>query len=245
LAEVEVLDKAGKNLAAGAQVFVSAGHRPGDPRNGATLIDGNTDSQTEKVGYWMPLNEQPGWAEIRLLPQEAAPPEPSQKSVATNEAGKTGGKKNRKSLDAKIYACGDDSFEMSVNGLPVLNGNLDAVSIGSVALAAGDVIAVKAMNDEGDVGFACAIKFSNGQLITTSDGWQAYTPANVGQWAMPKQVKDILPVVPADSDLRPSAGVNRASGADVAQIWAPGHPQISYLFYVVGKIDIPKKQAAK
>jgi hypothetical protein len=249
LAEVEVLDKAGKNLAAGAQVFVSAEHRPGDPRNAATLIDGNTDSQTEKVGYWLALNEQPGWADIRLLPQEAPPPPPARAretpvAATKKPPAKVRKKANLQPLDAKIFACCDDEFEMYVNGVAVLEGKENEPFSTSVPLAAGDVITVKATNRAGKLGFCCVIKFADGQVSSTSDGWSAYVPANFERWFMPNQMANVGPVGEGNGDW-PAPNVKKASDVTAAQIWAPGNPQVCYLFFVVGNIDVPKKKAVQ
>ncbi|HEX4143568.1 MAG TPA: hypothetical protein VHY91_08550 [Pirellulales bacterium] len=246
LSEVEVLDRADKNLAAGSLVVVSTEHRAGDPRNGATLIDGITDSQNEKVGYWLALNGQPGWADIRLLPEEAPPPAPSQHpAVPAKEPARAAGKSARKSLDAKIFATCDDAFDLCVNGTAVLDGKENELFSAGVALAAGDVITVKARNEAGLLGFCCVIRFSNGQLITTSDGWKAYRPIDLVQWGSPKGIRDPVPAVLGDSGWGMSDKAKAKFGVDAAEIWAPGKEDTCYLFYVVGPIDIPKKKTPK
>jgi hypothetical protein len=248
LSEVEVLDKAGKNLAAGAQVLASAEHRPGDPRSAATLIDGITDSANEKVGYWLPLNGQPGWADIRLLPQEAPsppPPAPAKLAAASKEPPVRVRKKGTTPLpDPKIFVSCDDEFEMYVNAIPVLQGKENDVFSTSVPLAAGDVITVKATNRAGKLGFCCVIKFADGQVISTSDGWGAYVPANLAQWFMPNLMTNIGPVGKGDGDW-PAPNVKKPSGVQAAQIWAPGWENTCYLFYVVGGTDQPRKKATK
>ncbi len=116
LAEVQVQDQAGNNLAEGATVITSAEHLPGDPRSGAMLVDGKTDSAVHEVGYWMLPADQKGWAEIRLIPQEAAPAADAEHAVAAkSEPAKTPRKLAKKTHEVKIYACGDDEFEMRIN----------------------------------------------------------------------------------------------------------------------------------
>ena len=224
LAEVEVLDKAGENLTGGAKVIASTEHHPGDPRSGATLIDGITESATEKVGYWLLRNGREGWADIRLLPREA-PPAAQKTSLATagKQPSKAGGKA-RKSLDAKIFALCDDEFELRVNGVSVLEGKQNELFSAGAALATGDVITVKAINTQGRSGFWCTIKFANDEIITASDGWQAYYPADSEQWAQPKQIGDTVPVVRGDSIWDLSEKTITALGVDAYPIWAVGKP---------------------
>jgi hypothetical protein len=180
------------------------------------------------------------------LPQAAPTSPATAKAPASTakEPAKGPRKPVRRTLDAKIYACSDDAFELNVNGVPIMDGKENQLFTSGAALAAGDVIAVKASNLEGSVGFCCVIKFSNGQAITTSDGWKAYSPANPGQWSMPKQMRDIGPVIEGDSEWPPSATVKRAAKIDADQIWAPGKESVCYLFFVVGKLDVPKKATA-
>lgn len=65
LAEIQVY-RNGKNVSEGRPVKVSAICLPNDPRNGATLTDGNTSSQDELFGYWLLPAGAVGWAEVGL-----------------------------------------------------------------------------------------------------------------------------------------------------------------------------------
>ncbi|HTU24145.1 MAG TPA: hypothetical protein VMF30_02030 [Pirellulales bacterium] len=248
LAEVEVLDKSDKNLALGAVVIAGTEHRAGDPRNAQTLIDGITDSQAENVGYWLSKNGEPGWAEIRLLPVTV---EPTRTTVANStpasakQLAKTAEKPERKEVDAKIYACADDAFIIAVNGVSVLRGQENELFSASIKLARGDVIAVKATNDAGRAGFCCLIALSNGQMITTSDGWSSYLPDDATKWAEKKQIVNLGPVVPGDTDWGMSQRMREKWSVDAAEIWGPGGPDTSFLVYVVDGINLPKKKAAQ
>jgi hypothetical protein len=245
LAEVEVLDKAGKNLTTGATVIASAEHLPEDPRSSATLVDGVTDSNTHMVGYWMLPSDQKGWAEIRLLPQEqATPARPEPTASSPKGSTKAAAKSARRTVDAEIFASCDDEFEMYVNGQLVLKGKENETFKAKFAFAAGDVITVKGTNYAGRIGFACVIKFSNGQVITTSDGWGAYRPANFRQWFMPAEIGDLRPAVQGNSNWV-IENVTSSSGVETDQIWGPTREMNCFLTYVVGALELPKKKGGK
>ncbi len=119
----------------------------------------------------------------------------------TKAPAKAAGKPGRRSLDAEIMACCDDEFQMYVNGQLVLKGKENETFKAKFDFAAGDVITVKGTNYAGNIGFACVIKFSNGQTLTTSDGWGAYRPKNFRQWFMPAEIDNLRPaVIQGDSD---------------------------------------------
>ena len=192
---------------------------------------------------WAPDGGQVCYLGYAIGPIKSTVDKPAKKTASEpkKSAGKkTSEKKPRKPVDARVWAFCDDEFEMCVNSKRVLKGEGDRVASADVQLATGDLIAVKATNTGGRMGFACSIKLADGQTIASGGGWGAFVPDNPENWSQQKEIENASPVVEGDSRLDPDATVSADSQIPAQQIWAPGQPKVCYLFFVVGPVAAAK-----
>lgn len=135
--------------------------------------------------------------------------------------------------NADLYAVGDNSFVLAVNGVEVSNGSTGAVSRARVAIQKGDKITVKAADVGGAYGFACAIiRKDKTPIVTDINSWRSYTPADSDNWADPSKIT---------ATRRATAATNRdwaskievASQANCESIWGVEPSGIAFLYFEV------------
>ncbi len=221
LSEIEVLDKAGINLAVGGEIKASDPRSPGDALGGAALVDGNYDSPIEEAGYWLLPEGKEGWAELELVPQPP-PAKPYEPPVAKQ------GKKvlSRVAMPCQIYVTCDSSFELYINNVHVLSGHGQRCFSRDFKIANGDLIAAKCEgSSDTKGGFCCLILFTNGHFLSTQSGWSSYTPANPINWFSPAgaQNASLTPAAKGTSGWAEKEMIGELSKkAPHPQIWGTG-----------------------
>jgi hypothetical protein len=221
LAEIEVLDKSGTNLALGGKVKTSDQRSAGDPLGGTALLDGNFDSPNEEAGYWRLPDGKEGWAELELVPQPP-PAKPHEPPVAKQ------GKKvlSRVAMPCQIYVTCDSSFELYINNVHVLSGHGQRCFSRDFKIANGDLIAAKCEgSSDTKGGFCCLIIFTNGHFLSTQSGWSSYTPGNPTTWfsGAGAQNKSLTPATKGTSGWAEKEMISELSKkAPHPQIWGTG-----------------------
>lgn len=146
-------------------------------------------------------------------------------------------------MEATFYAKSVDSFSIYLNGQRLFTGtNAISKKVGSIAI--GDIITVKTSNRKSlsnGYGFSCAIKASNGAVITTNlRHWKGYTPKNETIWYQIDQIDGIAGVEAANQSTQEA--VSNAASVDCTSIWGVGHENISYIFLQVSPdVFVPAK----
>ncbi|HSI35528.1 MAG TPA: hypothetical protein VK986_18245, partial [Tepidisphaeraceae bacterium] len=96
-------------------------------------------------------------------------------------------------LKGTLYANGDDSFILYVNGRRFADGREKLVER-PITLLTGDVITVRCQNVQYERGFAAVIKLDNGKVIVTDPRtWAAYTPRDPLAWYLPAGMTNLQP----------------------------------------------------
>lgn len=92
-----------------------------------------------------------------------------------------------------LYANGDDTFVLHINGQRVCHGTTEVVEV-PVEIGVGDVITVKGTNSTYEKGFACVIKLESGKVVISDRAsWKSYAPRNELLWFAPSEVVNVKP----------------------------------------------------
>ena len=226
LAEIEVHDKVGVNLATGGSVKSSDDSSSGR-LGAAALIDGNYDSPSEEAGYWLLPEGKEGWAEIQLVPQDIPPP--PQKRPEEKKGKK---KLSRVPLPAEIMVSCEDAFELYINGSRVLMGHGQRCFSRDFPIANGDIITAKCEgSSDTKGGFCFLVKFKNGHHLSTANGWKVYTPYSPINWFNPDRAKGATEITKGSSGWVEREMKDESHGK-VPQIWGTGKT-----VYLVMKAD--------
>jgi hypothetical protein len=157
--------------------------------------------------------------------------EAEQAMASAPGAAAAGRDKKHRSLPARIFACGMDSYMIYVNGQEVLQGGAE-VATKDFSFSPGDVITVMAVNSQrGGKGFCCVIRFMKGG-ITTGPAWKGYNPVSESQWFLPGKSPQTYPAVLGDASPKETTErILKVCGVRAPAIWGRG--QTCYLMFVM------------
>ena len=157
--------------------------------------------------------------------------EVEQALASASSAAAAGRDKKRRTVPARIFACGVDSYMIYVNGQEVLQGGVE-VATKDFGFSQGDLITVMAIGSpNAGKGFCCVIRFMKGG-ITTGTAWKGYSPASEAQWFLPGKSPQTYPVVLGDAPLKQTTErILKVTGVRAPAIWGRG--QTCYLMFLV------------
>lgn len=90
---------------------------------------------------------------------------------------------DKRRVRGTLTAAGDDTYDLALNGMPLLGGRAKAASV-PVTLQAGDVLAVKLGNASYEHGFMMLFRSEDRQaaLFTERHTWRSYQPETPERW---------------------------------------------------------------
>lgn len=156
---------------------------------------------------------------------------------AEDAAARKARQKAERGVKGRVWAIADDEFVVYVDGKKAVSGDLSKTpEPKEVTLKPGHVIAVRAVNREGECGFGLIFVSNSGKIVfsTNSGEWDAYKPASAARWwdVNPASVARTKPVLGSNPTINHDIEALAAQGCDEV-IWGDLSEDVAYLYRVI------------
>jgi len=141
----------------------------------------------------------------------------------------------RAAAEGTMYACGDHSFEMALNGRPILEGRRRPVAK-KVTLKIGDILTVKVNHDRDERGFLCywQAEDQKAAFFSNISNWHWYVPDGTDKWMWHEpKAADPYATLGHPNYLR----IDEAAGWGAEPLWGPDSAPV-FLYHVVSERDL-------